>query len=115
MERISPQSLLVRTNDPKLTVKQFQQLLIANIRQEFEHNLSQQLYVSEDAWAMVRNAKENMTRLINTAAAGLEPGTPSIELSKILMDLLARAENSPLDATISAIKKEFSEVTSQVQ
>ena len=50
LERISPESLLIRVNQPNLTNKKLQAKLLQNIRAEWEHNLSQQLYVSNNAW-----------------------------------------------------------------
>jgi len=51
LERISPGNLVMRVHKPEMKVKQFQQMLIKTIRDEYDHNLSQQLYVSHEAWA----------------------------------------------------------------
>ena len=66
LERISPESLLVRVNQPGLSVQKFQSALLASIRSEWEHNLSQQIYISPKAWGLVKNAKDNVVKLINT-------------------------------------------------
>ena len=55
IERISPESLVMRVHKPELSAMQMQTNLIQTIREEFEHNLSQQVYVSSQAWELVRN------------------------------------------------------------
>ena len=62
----------MRVNKAGLTAEQFHGLLISSIREEFEHNLSQQLYISFGAWELVKTAKEEMISLINTAASQLK-------------------------------------------
>jgi hypothetical protein len=86
LERISPGNLIMRVSKPELTVKQLQQLLIQNIRDEYDHNLSQQLYVSPSAWEKVRNAKEELIQQINTAAGELDPQSGSTELSRAVLE-----------------------------
>jgi len=88
LERISPESLLIRVNQPNLTAKKLQSNLLTNIRTEWEHNLSQQLYISNKAWSIVKNAKENVIKLINTCSDKIEGDKPSILLSKIILERL---------------------------
>lgn len=92
LERITPDSLVIRTQGECATVIQYHSFLLSNIRSEFEHNVAQQVYVSEEAWTMVKNAKENTVQLINACASQLDPQAPSIELAKVI---LATAENAP--------------------
>jgi hypothetical protein len=87
LERISPGNLVMRVHAPKLSVKQFQQLLIQAIRDEYDHNLSQQLYVSIDAWEKVKGAKEEMIRQINISAGKLEESASGTDLSKSLLEM----------------------------
>jgi hypothetical protein len=67
MERMSPESLVMRTYQPGISASQLKMDLIADINTEFNHNISQQLYVSIQCWQMVRIVKEEMINLINTA------------------------------------------------
>lgn len=87
LERISPGNLVMRTHKPNLNVKQFQQMLIQNIREEYDHNLSQQLYVSIEAWEKVKGAKEEMIRQINTSAARLPEDSTSADLSRKILEM----------------------------
>lgn len=85
LERISPGSLISRLHKPGMTAPEFQRLLVHTIRDEFNHNLSQQLYVSVPAWEMVKSAKEEMISQVNTAAARLDEKATSADLSNLLL------------------------------
>jgi len=85
LERISPESLLVRVSTPNITNQQLQQQLLANVRQEFEHNLSQRLYISKEAWLLAINAKESIVKLINTVGVKQNPMALSFGLSQAIL------------------------------
>jgi hypothetical protein len=87
LERISPGNLVMRIHKPGMSVKQFQQILVQSIREEYDHNLSQQLYVSLDAWEKVKGAKEEMIQQINVAAAKLDDNAASTDLSSSLFEM----------------------------
>jgi len=105
LERISPESLLIRVNQPNLTAKKLQSNLLTNIRTEWEHNLSQQLYISNKAWSIVKNAKENVIKLIN-----IEGDKPSILLSKIILERLVELDEHPTNKAIEFLKKEVNDL-----
>ena len=110
LERISPESLLIRVNQPKLTAKKLQSNLLTNIRTEWEHNLSQQLYISNKAWSIVKNAKENVIKLINTCSDKIEGDKPSILLSKIILERLVELDEHPTNKAIEFLKKEVNDL-----
>ena len=66
LERTQPNSILMRQNLTKMNCLQLQTTLLKQIREEFEHNVAQQLYVSREAWALVCNAKESLVKLFWT-------------------------------------------------
>lgn len=105
LERINPNSIVMRMKNPVLTVNLFQTLLISTIRSEFEHNLSQQVYVSHKVWNNVKNAKEETIQMINLAAAKLNPNAPSIELATKILEF--STENIPSDKALSILKDEI--------
>lgn len=106
LERISPDSLLTRLNQSGLTARQFHTLLLTSIRNEYEHNLSQQVFISPKAWEMVKNARTQMTKIINTAAEKINPNAPSIEFSKKIIEMAGEYEKLPTNVAIEFIKKE---------
>ncbi|HCY00982.1 MAG TPA: hypothetical protein DG754_12655 [Bacteroidales bacterium] len=109
LERISPDSLLVRVNQPSLTAQKFQAALLSTIRSEWEHNLSQQIYISPKAWGLVKNAKDNVIKLINTNSNEIEGKQPAIMLSQSILESLVELENHPTARAIDFLKKEVNE------
>jgi hypothetical protein len=107
LERISLDSLILRVNRQGMTVQKLQQEMLNAIRAEFEHNLSQQIYMSPQAWEVIKNAKINTVKLINTSANQVKPGSPSIEFSTQLLEKVMEMEKSPTQVAIDFIKKEF--------
>jgi hypothetical protein len=106
LERIEPAGLLVRTNVPGMTAFQFQTTLIQAIRSEFDHNLSQQLYVSSKAWELVRNAREETIKRINTAAMKLTPEATSADLASLILISDMDAEQSAVKGAFDLLKSE---------
>ncbi|MEI6349125.1 MAG: hypothetical protein WCP69_14350 [Bacteroidota bacterium] len=95
-------------NNPGLNVTQFQMLLLSTVRSEFDHNLSQQLYISSFGWNALKNAKEEVVKLVNLAVAKLEPNAPSTELSSKIFEMMVETQNNPTDKALEVIKKEIS-------
>ncbi len=107
LERIAPQSMVFRVQKPGQKVFQLQNLLLKTIRDEYEHNLSQQLYISKESWAMVKAAKEEIVKLINTAASEVKPDEESLELSRRIFEATIGEEKLPTDRAIEILKKEI--------
>ncbi|MFP4090091.1 MAG: hypothetical protein ACLFUB_18320 [Cyclobacteriaceae bacterium] len=106
LERISPNNLVRRLNDNNYSAKEFQQILIANVREEFNHNLSQQIYVSNEVWQMTRNAMEDVVLTINQAAEGLDDKARSIDLARNIFNQHLQKEQDAISQTILALKNE---------
>lgn len=87
-ERIALPSLVSRVPAGDLTVRQFQGILTDQVRQEFDHNLSQQIYVSPQAWQAVGNLKEQNIFIINKVAETLSPDDKGVELSRRILELV---------------------------
>ncbi len=107
LERISPESLIMRTNKPNLNASQMQAELLNTIRAEFDHNVSQQIYVSSQVWEMIKNARAKIIQLINTAASRVKPDAPALELSKKILEDLMVIEKSPTSFALEFLKKEI--------
>jgi hypothetical protein len=110
LERISLESLLVRVSSPEMSVPQLHTALLSAIRSEFEHNLSQQIYMSQQAWEVVRNARSNMIKIINTEVEKMPPESSGISLSKRLLEKIMELEKEPTRAAIEFVKAEISRI-----
>jgi hypothetical protein len=110
LERISLESLIVRISTSDMTAMQLHSALLSAIRSEFEHNLSQQIYMSQQAWEVVRNARSNMIKIINSEAEKMPPNSSGMALSKQLLEKIMDLEKEPTRAAIDYIKGEISRV-----
>lgn len=106
LERISPDALVMRISKDNLTVKQLQNKMLQTIRSEFDHNVSQQIYVSPQTWEVVKSARENVVKLINTTAQSLKPDDQAIKLSRSLLEKVMEQEKSPTKVALDYLKKE---------
>ncbi|MDQ1297026.1 MAG: hypothetical protein QG611_1005 [Bacteroidota bacterium] len=106
LERISLESLLVRVSAHGMNATQLHSALLATIRSEFEHNLSQQIYMSPQAWEVVRNARSNMIRIINSSFEKMTQTASSMEFSKHLLEAVMEMDKEPTRAAIDYIKGE---------
>ena len=110
LERISLESLLVRVSSPDMTAAQLHSALLTTIRSEFEHNLSQQIYMSPQAWEVVKNARSNMIKLINTEAEKLAPSATGTDFSRKLLERVMELDHEPTKVAIDFIKSEVSRI-----
>ena len=110
LERISPDSLVMRINKPDVTVFQMQNELLGAIRSEFEHNLAQQTYISSSAWEMVKAAKNGMIKLVNESATDYKADAKGINLSKSILENAMNLQNTPVYSALEFLKKEAREL-----
>jgi hypothetical protein len=107
LERISLESLLVRISTSDMTALQLHTAMLGAIRSEFEHNLSQQIYMSQQAWEVVRNARSNMIKLINSEAEKMPVNSSGMALSKQLLEKIMEMDKEPTRAAIDYLKGEI--------
>ena len=108
LERISPTKLLIRVSPTSSDEDTYESLLVATIEQEFEHNLSQQIYVSEECWNIIAAAKNATIQLIRKAGLLEKTGTADKLREVILTEMMEK--RAPSDAAISFIKNEVSDM-----
>ena len=108
LERISPNSLVLRCYQPGLDLRLLQGVMTKNIRDEWEHNLSQQVYVSEELWTRIREAKDEMVNLVNSAAVSLADTSDPTRLAASIF--ASAADHSPVDGALEAMHKELKEI-----
>ena len=107
LERISLESLLVRVSSPDMSSSQLHSAMLNAIRSEFEHNLSQQIYMSQQAWEVVRNARSNMIKIINSEVEKIPPDSSGMALSKRLLERIMELDKEPTRAAIDYVKGEI--------
>jgi hypothetical protein len=90
LERIDPNQLVLRIHNTGLTVLQEENLLLTAIRSEFEHNLSQQIYLSDSVWQRVCEAKSDIESIITTVAADYDKDADSREFAEMVLTVTAQ-------------------------
>ncbi len=111
LERMHPQALVMRTRDENMASPEMQMALITTIRAEFEHNITQQIYVSSELWALVRASVEEMISIINQLSAKMPTDASGNDLSlAFLRHFLTEASlpaQKPLDQLNEEVKLLF--------
>ena len=105
-ERIALPHLISRLNSPSATTDEMKARLIETIKQEFDYNSTQQLYVSASAWEAIRNLKEQNILLINQVAATLSGEATGAMLNKKLLELRLAQQDKPLDDVVKSVLNE---------
>ena len=100
-DRIALPNLISRLNTPGLGARDMQLLLIPSVRQEFEHNVTQQMYVSPEAWDAVRNFKDQNLLIINQVSSFMPAEATGGDLNKHLLDLLMQNPQASLQGVVS--------------
>lgn len=108
LERISPSKMLVRISPTSSIKEDYERLLIQNIEQEFEHNLSQQIYVSDKCWSIITTSKNATIQLIRKAGLSEKTDTANKLREVVLTEMMER--RAPSDAALSFIKEEVSDM-----
>ena len=106
LERINPPNLITRTMKSKTTIASLQSILLATVREEYEHNMSQQLYVSNTSWDLVKTAKEDVMRLINTTAGKFDSTSEASDFAKEIITK-GFTDKNPIDIAIKSLKSDI--------
>ncbi|HXH19772.1 MAG TPA: hypothetical protein VNJ07_11895 [Chitinophagales bacterium] len=107
LERISPVNLIPRTVQPGMTAMMLKQALLQSIRMEYEHNVSQQIYVSTNVWRTVSLVKDEIIKDINLLSASMPPEAPAKDLSKRILEYYLESEHVlPTQQALDLIKME---------
>jgi len=107
LERVSPQNLLVRLNISGMPSREFHQLLLSEIRNEYNHNVAQQVYLSENVWNLIKNAKEDLILSINDAAGEMSMESTSLDLSRKIFEKSINKQVDPIAHALVELKKEI--------
>lgn len=105
-ERISIPNLMIRLHTDSMTPSSLKWAMFQAIQQEFEHNITQQIYVSESLWKILVLAKDNTMSLIDRVASDLPKTASADDFINALFTYIDQQTSNPLQTALSAIKKE---------
>jgi hypothetical protein len=107
LDRITPANLTLRTLQVTQNARTQQSLLLKTVREEFEHNIAQQLFVSAQGWSMLVQAKEEVLRVVNMAANTLEENASATDLAAKILEISAQLEQFPTEICRAYLQNEF--------
>lgn len=110
LERIHPNSLVMRIHNPALPSAVFQTELLKAVREEFEHNVTQQLFVSPQGWNMLKKAKDETVKIVNVAGQQMSATTLSTDLASKIFEIVGEVGDLPSEIALEFLKKEFQEL-----
>ncbi len=110
LERMKPDSLLLRNSGNNLSATQYRTILLTSIRSEFEHNLSQQVYVSSALWEVTKKAKEEISKVINLAAGKVGVDASGSDLAAKILDIYMGIDPLPSDIALELLRNEIKEL-----
>lgn len=105
IHRISPENLIPRITQPGMSAQQFKVVLIQSIQQEFEHNITQQVYVSNGVWGAVVSFKNTFANIVNTKSKELEPNSTAYDLGKLIVEEFMQNEEILTPSKVNDIIK----------
>jgi hypothetical protein len=110
MERIHPNSLVMRLQNPGLPAMAMQVKLLDAIREEYEHNIAQQVFVSPGAWALVKKSKEETLKIIHLAGKQMEPTSMALDLSSKIFEIVGEVGKLPSEIAVDVLKQELQDL-----
>ncbi|KIO76905.1 hypothetical protein TH53_12480 [Pedobacter lusitanus] len=107
VERLNPANLFIRLHQQGISARELQSVILNEIRSEYQHNVSQQLYVSAASWTVMRKLKEDTIAMLNNAVAGLPADASGVELSRKVLEHMAGIADNPYELTLQLIQKDI--------
>ncbi len=108
LERISTENLLVRINQPGMTASDLHAAILEEVRNEFNHNVAQQVYLSPELWGMVVSAKEDLVTKVNATFEEIDSDASSVDYAKRLLELTIATDISSIELALTSLKEELS-------
>ncbi len=105
-ERVALPNLLLRMKTQGLTASQYKVALLMAIQQEFEHNVTQQVYVSDQLWKIIQLSRDDLSRFIDLVSEKVERTDSAAIFAEQLMAYTTQRDNDPLQSAQTAIRKE---------
>lgn len=110
MERINPDNMLVRLNAANYTAAELHSIIISEVRNEYQHNITQQIYVTSRAWGVAKRVKEDTLNLIGTAVKSLPENASGLDLGKTILLQLGQMENTPYEIGAELLRKDLEDL-----
>ncbi|RYF85337.1 MAG: hypothetical protein EOO03_13425 [Chitinophagaceae bacterium] len=110
LERITPSNMLIRISGASMSAQEYHRLLLTEIRHEFDHNITQQMYMSDQAWDTVKRAREDVVTLINRSFQQMNEKSRGTELAKKVLETIIAEENDPTSNALLMVRRDVQQL-----
>jgi len=110
LERITVGNLILRLKQPGMTAEDLHSSILQNLREELEHNLTQQIYVTHDAWMVITAAKEQTAKIANISLAKVGYKATAMEYSKTMIEMTMQEEKGATYVALLTVKREAADL-----
>ena len=107
LERMQPSNLLLRVQKPNMKSSMLHVVLLKTIRREFDHNMSQQVYVSDAAWQLINKGKDQLIGVINQNVTSVSPDSDATEFGKLIIEASLEQQKWFIDEALVLLKEEL--------
>lgn len=108
LERIAPENLVMTLSKPKQTAAELKQMINFQVSEEFNHNISQQIYISSQAWELIKLIREQVLHIVDVSYRNLPDTAKGTDLGKAIINELMNQKSHPTRSGIEFLKKEIS-------
>lgn len=110
VERVNPSSMLIRLNGSSYSAHELHSIVVNEIRNEYQHNVTQQIYVSARAWGVMRRVKDDTMSIVTNAIKGLPDDATGMDLSRTVLMHLSKLEDNPYDIALAMIRRDLEDL-----
>ncbi len=110
IERVNPANMLIRLKAGDYTASELHALVVNEVRNEYQHNITQQIYVTLRAWGVIKQLKNDTLNIVSNAAKALPENASGMELARIILAHLSQLENDPYDIAVGLIRKDLDNI-----
>jgi hypothetical protein len=107
VERINPANLLLRLHHPGISLQDLHTIILTELRAEYQHNITQQLYIEASTWDVVTKLKEDTIAMVNGGVRSLPANAAGVDLSRNILQHMAEMKDNPYELTLALIKKDI--------
>ncbi|OOQ58847.1 DUF7935 family protein [Mucilaginibacter pedocola] len=110
IERVNPANMLIRLNGNSLPAAELHAVIMNEVRNEYQHNVTQQIYVSSRAWAVIKRVKEDTLAVVGSALKALPEDANGLDLGRITLNHLGKLDENPYDIAITLLRQDLEDL-----
>jgi hypothetical protein len=110
IDRINPSNLLIRLNGNGYSAAELHSIILNEVRTEYQHNITQQIYVSSQAWAVLKRTKDDTINLVNNAIKAMPENATGLDFGRVLLTHLSKLEQDPYDIATNLVRKDLEHI-----